>query len=778
MTDGIFDRVTVSNGRYSSTKGGAAYAEANLGGIYSLGEIKFYYYSNKFEHAAGTNYTIEIFYNGEWTTVVNNVPASEIKATNNNSTEGYVFFDLGGIRAEKIRFYAEASASDQYITYYEVTCSGYQISEFVKQYENLFIGHKFESDLPTATAMGYNFTYDKLTDGKNYVNGTAANAHEGRFSSVGAKDTAEGILTLDETYALDEIRFYLFSKNILQAGGNFTIELYSNGVWRTVVESLSTDELKNYLDPTGNYLSFNLNGMRAEKVKFHTDDVNNKCVTLHEIECYGSKIINRTHENAVKNALSDAAGNQNVTDGNLNTYASGTASGTYSIELSFNSTKLFTLGIYESIDAANLVNGVLSTASDSTKVELYRDGMWFTVYDNKALDNDGYTELNLYGATCERIRITFTNTRKFDGESALRSAKISEITCTPGKPNAVDRTAMAEAYEKLTTINVSTEAHEIKMEEFHKKLTDYLIKAENVEVYANEMNAYYETAKKDIVSSIDFVPKTSITLDENLVLNVYIPAVEGLIKFTLDGVEYSDLTAIADKEVSVDGKQYYLISTPISAKDAAKDIALTVVLNNNGYTATGRYTLGIPKYAKMILSDGTDVEKQLVRDILSYVRAACAYFAPDDTETLSKINAIIGADYDILSPVTVEGSSVAPSIGLSSATFALNSTPALKFYIDGSVPPEAYAFYINGRKINGKSGTDGERTYIILDVYAYQMCETITYTINGIESGSFHINAYYEWASAQNDDALVKLVERFWKYLQSARNFKNSVVEA
>ena len=46
---------------------------------------------------AGTNYTIEIFYNGEWTTVVSNVPASEIKATNNNSTEGYVFFDLGGI---------------------------------------------------------------------------------------------------------------------------------------------------------------------------------------------------------------------------------------------------------------------------------------------------------------------------------------------------------------------------------------------------------------------------------------------------------------------------------------------------------------------------------------------------------------------------------------------------------------------------------------------------------------------------------------------------------
>jgi hypothetical protein len=300
----------------------------------------------------------------------------------------------------------------------------------------------------------------------------------------------------------------------------------------------------------------------------------------------------------------------------------------------------------------------------------------------------------------------------------------------------------------------------------------------NITTYADEMNAYYETAKKDIVSSLDFIPKTSITLDESLIFNVYIPADTSLVKFTLDGVEYTDFDALVNNMVTVGEKSYYLISISLSAKDAARDIPLTATLNVNENTLTGKYTLSIPKYAKTVLADGSDVERQLVRDILSYVRAASLYFAPEDTETVEKIDAVIGVNYDVTSPVTVEGSSVAPSVGLSSATFALNSTPALKFYIDGSAPAKAYEFYVGGRKVKGEVGNDGEKTYIILNVYAYQMCETVTYTINGAEASTFHINAYYEWAKTQNNEALVKLVERFWKYCQSARDFKNSIVEA
>ena len=786
MTDDIFDRVTVSNGRYSSKQGGAVYAVADLNGVYSLSEIRFHYFANRFDHAAGTNYTVEVYYNGEWSTIVDNVPASEILKSNNNSTEGYVFFDLGGARAEKIRFYAEASKSSEYVSYYEVRCSGYCISEFIKQDENLFAGHKFVSDQPTISAtiggVAYDFSYDKLTDGKNHVKGTAANGHEGRFSTKG-KGIADGTLTFEEVYALDEIRFYLFQKNILQAGGNFTVELYANGVWKAVVSNLTSDELSAYLDSTGNYLSFKLDGMRAERVRFHTEDVHSKCVTLHEIECYGSRIVNRTYENAFADALvdatataTDAEGVSNVLDNRLDScVSSGTDSGSYSIELSFNSTKLYTLGIYEKIGESNLVGGVPSTASDKTKVEIYRDGIWLTVYEDVALDASGYTELNIYGATCEKLRITFKNSRKFDGESSFRGAEICEITCTPGKPNAPDRTPMIEAYDRLAALNLNTDEHKARMETFKSQLVNFKLSEENVQPYADDMNAYYETVRKDIIASVTYIPKTSITLDESLVLNVYLPE-KSLVKFTLDGVEYKELDSLEENAVIIDGERYYRLSIRLDSSDAARDISLAVTVCSSGVSVSGRYTLSVLKYADKVLNSGTEIEKQIISDALSYIRAAYKYFDKDNTEIISRIDAAIGEGYDKDNPYEKEGSAQTPA-GFLGATFSLTSTPALRLYIPGGTDTSKYSFEIRKSKVNFTFGEDTDGVYAEIDVYAYAMCETVICYYDGEQTGSYHIASYYEWAAAQNDELLLNLVERFWKYCQSARDYKNSVTD-
>ena len=169
--------------------------------------------------------------------------------------------------------------------------------------------------------------------------------------------------------------------------------------------------------------------------------------------------------------------------------------------------------------------------------------------------------------------------------------------------------------------------------------------------------------------------------------------------------------------------------------------------------------MSIPKYATKILSSGSEVEKQLMRDILSYIRSAYAYFTPDDTDTVAAIDAIIGSDYDETSPVAQEGSTAAASTGLSTVTFSLNSTPAIKFTLPEGADPSRYAFYIGGRRLATQPHENGK--YIVMDVYAYAMCETVTYTIDGIEAGSYHIAAYHEWAKGQNNEALVNLVERF-----------------
>ena len=52
------------------------------------------------------------------------------------------------------------------------------------------------------------------------------------------------------------------------------------------------------------------------------------------------------------------------------------------------------------------------------------------------------------------------------------------------------------------------------------------------------------------------------------------------------------------------------------------------------------------------------------------------------------------------------------------------------------------------------------------------MCETVTYKINGVESGSYHIGEYYEYAKTLENANLTALVENFWIYCRSAKAYK------
>ena len=275
------------------------------------------------------------------------------------------------------------------------------------------------------------------------------------------------------------------------------------------------------------------------------------------------------------------------------------------------------------------------------------------------------------------------------------------------------------------------------------------------------------------VAGIDFVPKMSLTLDRDLVLNVYIPAKEFLIDFTLDGKADEDLEV---ESVILDGEEYYHVAIPLSAKEAAREVVLAVTVSVEEKTATGRFTFGIIKYAEQILADGSTEEKTLVSDVLSYIRAAYKYFSVNDAATVSRIDAILGDGYDTNNAPEFVGSSEAPTTGLSSVTFVLDATPTVRFYLASGADANAYKFYIDGVLVNTVIGVKDDLTYIDLDTYAYAVCETVTYTISGVESGSFDINAYYEWAKGQNDSDLVNLVERFAKYSESAKAYRDSVI--
>ena len=58
------------------------------------------------------------------------------------------------------------------------------------------------------------------------------------------------------------------------------------------------------------------------------------------------------------------------------------------------------------------------------------------------------------------------------------------------------------------------------------------------------------------------------------------------------------------------------------------------------------------------------------------------------------------------------------------------------------------------------------------------MCGTVTYTVNGAVGGSYHIASYYKYATEGGDAKLISLIDRMWKYFQSARAYRNSVLGA
>ena len=285
-----------------------------------------------------------------------------------------------------------------------------------------------------------------------------------------------------------------------------------------------------------------------------------------------------------------------------------------------------------------------------------------------------------------------------------------------------------------------------------------------VKIGENESTTTYAFAP---MSFADYAPKMSITLDNELVINVYIP-VNYTQKFTFNGVTYENLESLADEKVIVDGKEYYLVKVALGSAEAAKDVELVAVILADGVTATAKFTFSIPKYATKVMASGTDVEKTLANDVLAYVKAAYNYFTTFNTaEEIARVNSLIDSiigDYTSVPVSNGTTNTVAPVTGV---TLNLDSKPSIRFYVtDTSV-----SFYANGRKLDTVSGTDANGTYVELDVYAYALCETITYG----DGGSYHVSSFITGAAGTDYEELVKA---FVKYTESAAAYRNSVIGA
>ncbi len=273
-----------------------------------------------------------------------------------------------------------------------------------------------------------------------------------------------------------------------------------------------------------------------------------------------------------------------------------------------------------------------------------------------------------------------------------------------------------------------------------------------------------------------YAPLTNITLHSKLEYNVYVPNIGDITQIFIDGNTIPDFNGL--ETVDINGVEYYKLPVYLNVTESMRDITLQLTVEfEGGKTGTGTWTLSLASYANALLAgDYTDVEKTLIKDLLSYIRSAYVYANTEETEqVVATINGIIGADYDKTSKPNTDVEKKENTTGLYSAAMELGDAPAFIFYIGEGYTAEQYKILVDDRIPECEVITEGDRTYIKVTMYAYAMAETVTYSIEGTDiSGEYNIRAYYDYSVDYGDSGLVTLIERLWKYSESAKAYYES----
>ncbi len=135
LTDGI-KNADNAPGRFSTVMAttGLMDATIDLGGSYELHSMKFYIYEvgarteGDIKGSIGTDILIQVYADGQWTDIITCADSEALYGhlvSNEGLNNDYLEFDLGGVSAEKVRFYISGSASGSGTTYQEIECCGY-----------------------------------------------------------------------------------------------------------------------------------------------------------------------------------------------------------------------------------------------------------------------------------------------------------------------------------------------------------------------------------------------------------------------------------------------------------------------------------------------------------------------------------------------------------------------------------------------------------------------------------------------------------------------------
>lgn len=258
LTDGIFEE---NKGRYSSKYNGTFNATIDLGGQYSLSQLKLYVYASSLNYA-GQSMLIEAYMNDNWTVVCN---------IENNSgfspykTDNAIVIDLDNIVTNTIRISIPHAVDGYTISYHEFECLGFKVNGSLNQgNENILEG------LNASLTGGVSTDIGNINDG-NLETYSTVTSENGQYSVVIDLDVPTELYTLN-------INEYVTGG--VTGSTNTKVEVLHNNEWVTVIDGISLDD--------GN-ATINIQGILSTKIRitFNNSDysINGKAASIKEITC-------------------------------------------------------------------------------------------------------------------------------------------------------------------------------------------------------------------------------------------------------------------------------------------------------------------------------------------------------------------------------------------------------------------------------------------------------------------------------------------------------------
>ena len=302
LTDGNFDSKL---GRFSTTVNTSSLFDATmvLPASFLLGELRIYDFSPSSTTAnyAGTSLTIEIFYEGVWTTVINCQSNDEIIAYRNPVDTRYLSFDLSGHKAQQIRIRIPAPVSGNSISLYEIECSGLIIPTGKTYNDNLLLGKDvYLSEYSTKYLNSASGNKEKLTDG--ILKRDDANTFYTWYNQTDAEFDA--LIGFDGEVLLNTLRIYDYRGETNWAnsvGPEIIIQVGLGDTWTTVhdvtIVGGSGNNINQYrkygtrpnsdTGVTEYWLEFNLEGVKADRLRIYMPPRSTGNFGMYEIECDG-----------------------------------------------------------------------------------------------------------------------------------------------------------------------------------------------------------------------------------------------------------------------------------------------------------------------------------------------------------------------------------------------------------------------------------------------------------------------------------------------------------